>query len=142
MGVDALRLRHLRVELLVLPLRQSVVVCQRELVVDEGAVLLPEDVVEDRLVLLGRERAGRVDDVAAVYSTCTFAPEENEAVLDHALQKEDCSLVDYDLPLAHDDGLREWQDQEFDPQVTKAKRVYPHQNDTGGFFTAKLEVGT
>ncbi|WP_440990851.1 RsmB/NOP family class I SAM-dependent RNA methyltransferase [Haloarchaeobius baliensis] len=76
-----------------------------------------------------------------VYSTCTFAPEENEAVLDHVLQKEDCRLVDYDLALDHDDGLTEWRDDEFDPQVRKAKRVYPHQNDTGGFFTAKLEVG-
>jgi 16S rRNA C967 or C1407 C5-methylase (RsmB/RsmF family) len=24
--------------------------------------------------------------------------------------------------------------------VTRAKRIYPHLNDTGGFFCAKLEV--
>ncbi len=34
-----------------------------------------------------------------VYSTCTFAPEENEAVLDFVLDEEDCEVVDYDLPL-------------------------------------------
>ncbi|WP_435345313.1 RsmB/NOP family class I SAM-dependent RNA methyltransferase [Haloarchaeobius sp. HRN-SO-5] len=76
-----------------------------------------------------------------VYSTCTFAPEENETVVDHVLSAEDCRLVDYDLSLEHDDGLTAWRDDEFDPSVSKAKRVYPHQNDTGGFFTAKLEVG-
>ncbi|GGN85929.1 RsmB/NOP family class I SAM-dependent RNA methyltransferase [Haloarcula pellucida] len=75
-----------------------------------------------------------------VYSTCTFAPEENEAVLDYALAEEDCRVVDYDLDLTHRPGVTEWEDEEFDPSVTKAKRIYPHHNDTGGFFCAKLEV--
>jgi len=75
-----------------------------------------------------------------VYSTCTFAPEENEAVLDHVLSAEDCELVDFDLPLAHREGVTEWQDDEYDPSVTLAKRIYPHFEDTGGFFCAKLEV--
>jgi NOL1/NOP2/sun family putative RNA methylase len=75
-----------------------------------------------------------------VYSTCTFAPEENEAVLDHVLDAEDCELVDYDLPLAHRPGVTEWDGTSFDPAVTRAKRIYPHHNDTGGFFCAKLEV--
>jgi 16S rRNA C967 or C1407 C5-methylase (RsmB/RsmF family) len=76
-----------------------------------------------------------------VYSTCTFAPEENEAVLDHVVDQEDCRVVDYDLALDHTDGITEWQGREYDPQVTNAKRIYPHHNDTGGFFCAKLEVG-
>ncbi|MHB9288204.1 RsmB/NOP family class I SAM-dependent RNA methyltransferase [Halobacteriales archaeon Cl-PHB] len=75
-----------------------------------------------------------------VYSTCTFAPEENEAVLDYALEEEPCRLVDYDLPLDHVPGVTEWQDAEYHPSVEKAKRIYPHHNDTGGFFCAKLEV--
>ena len=76
-----------------------------------------------------------------VYSTCTFAPEENEAVLDYVLSVEGgCRVVDYDLPLDHADGVTEWADEAFDPQVTNAKRIYPHHNDTGGFFCAKLAV--
>jgi NOL1/NOP2/sun family putative RNA methylase len=75
-----------------------------------------------------------------VYSTCTFAPEENEAVLDHVLAEEPVDVVDYDLPLEHVDGLTEFEEATYDPQVANAKRVYPHHNDTGGFFTAKLEV--
>ena len=76
-----------------------------------------------------------------VYSTCTFAPEENEAVLDHALAEYDVDLVEYDLPLETRPGVTEWDGEEFDPSVRAAKRVYPHLNDTGGFFCAKLTVG-
>ncbi|WP_435125907.1 RsmB/NOP family class I SAM-dependent RNA methyltransferase [Halobaculum sp. D14] len=76
-----------------------------------------------------------------VYSTCTFAPEENEAVLDHVLDAEDCRVADWDCPLDSRPGVTEWQDDEYDDQVAKAHRVYPHLNDTGGFFVAKLEVG-
>jgi NOL1/NOP2/sun family putative RNA methylase len=76
-----------------------------------------------------------------VYATCTFAPEENEAILDYALEAEDCRVVDYDLALDHHPGVTEWDGESYEDQVTRAKRVYPHQNDTGGFFCAKLEVG-
>ena len=76
-----------------------------------------------------------------VYSTCTFAPEENEAVLDHVLRAEDCRLVEFDVGLEHAPGVTEWEGQEFDPAVRKAQRFYPHLSDTGGFFCAKLEVG-
>jgi NOL1/NOP2/sun family putative RNA methylase len=75
-----------------------------------------------------------------VYSTCTFAPEENEAVLDYVLDEEECRVVDYEFPLDAAEGVTEWQGETFDPQVATAKRIYPHHNDTGGFFCAKLEV--
>ena len=75
-----------------------------------------------------------------VYSTCTFAPEENEAVLDYVLEEEACRLVDVDLPLESRPGITEWDDESFDESVSRARRIYPHLNDTGGFFCAKLEV--
>jgi NOL1/NOP2/sun family putative RNA methylase len=75
-----------------------------------------------------------------VYSTCTFAPEENEAVLDHVLGEEDCRLVEFDVPLDSAPGVTEWQDETYEESVRKARRFYPHHNDTGGFFCAKLEV--
>ena len=75
-----------------------------------------------------------------VYSTCTFAPDENEAVLDFALDTGECRLVDFDLPLETRPGVTEWEGEEYDPAVEKARRIYPHLNDTGGFFCAKLEV--
>ncbi|MDG5760647.1 RsmB/NOP family class I SAM-dependent RNA methyltransferase [Natronococcus sp. A-GB1] len=75
-----------------------------------------------------------------VYSTCTFAPEENEAVVQHVLEREDCRIVDFDLSLEHSPGLTEWDGEEYDERLERAARIYPHQNDTGGFFVAKLEV--
>ena len=75
-----------------------------------------------------------------VYSTCTFAPEENEAVIDHVLENEDCKVVPFETPLETAPGVTEWEDETFDPAVTDTHRVYPHFNDTGGFYCAKLEV--
>ena len=75
-----------------------------------------------------------------VYSTCTFAPEENEAALDYVLGERSCRLVEFEIPLAHSPGITEWAGESFDPTVARAKRLYPHQNNTGGFFCAKLEV--
>ena len=77
-----------------------------------------------------------------VYSTCTFAPEENEAVLDHALRETDCDLVAFDLPVETAPGVTEWEGETYDDRVELAHRVYPHHNDTGGFFCAKLRVGS
>jgi NOL1/NOP2/sun family putative RNA methylase len=76
-----------------------------------------------------------------VYSTCTFAPEENEAVLDHVIANEACEIVAFDLPVDTVPGVTEWEDETYDESVTRAHRVYPHHNDTGGFFCAKLHVG-
>lgn len=75
-----------------------------------------------------------------VYSTCTYAPEENEGVLDAVLQEESCSIVPFELPLQSEPGITEWKSDVYDPSVTNAKRIYPHLNDTGGFFCAKFQV--
>jgi len=75
-----------------------------------------------------------------VYSTCTFAPEENEAVVDHVLEHEACEVVDVELPLDSHPGVTEWDGERYDPSVERTHRIYPHLNDTGGFYCAKLEV--
>jgi len=91
--------------------------------------------------ILGRALEVTRPGGTVVYSTCTFAPEENEAVVQYALDDHDCRLLDYDLPLEHASGLTEWDGEGFDDSLRRAKRIYPHHNDTGGFFCAKLEVG-
>lgn len=75
-----------------------------------------------------------------VYSTCTFAPEENEAVVDDVLESRDCRVVDTTVPVTHTSGVTEWRGDEYDPMVADTVRVYPHHNDTGGFYLAVLEV--
>jgi NOL1/NOP2/sun family putative RNA methylase len=79
---------------------------------------------------------------SVVYSTCTFAPEENEAVLDAVLADDrvDCEPVPPELPLDSSPGVTAFDDETYDPRVARARRIYPQQNDTGGFFCAKLEV--
>lgn len=74
------------------------------------------------------------------YSTCTFAPEENEAVLDWLIRNRPDARLE---PIAFE-GLRtsetveSWAGEEFHHEVRKAARIWPHHNDTGGFFLAKV----
>lgn len=77
-----------------------------------------------------------------VYSTCTFAPEENELVVAEVLdqQRGDLSLAEVAVPgLTTGPGLCRWQGRRLDPQLGRCLRVWPHDNDTGGFFVAVLE---
>jgi len=110
-------------------------------VADEWSLAHVESVAGIQKGVLRRAVQATRDGGSVVYSTCTFAPEENEAVLDHVLATEACTVVPYETALAHDPGVRTWEDEEYHPSVEHAKRFYPHQNDTGGFFCAKLEVG-
>lgn len=78
-----------------------------------------------------------------VYSTCTYAPEENEAVVQKILDSFEpgaLKLLPARIPHFHSaPGLEAWQGQTFSPDMGLAMRVYPHLNDTGGFFVAVLE---
>jgi NOL1/NOP2/sun family putative RNA methylase len=75
-----------------------------------------------------------------VYSTCTLAPEENEGVIDYILKK----YLDMDVEpiklkgLKYREGLKEWNGTVFDSRVRKCARIWPQDNDTEGFFVAKL----
>jgi len=75
-----------------------------------------------------------------VYSTCTFAPEENEAVVSWVAERvPQVSLEKVSIPgLESSPGLAEWAGSVFGEEMEKSARYYPHQNDTGGFFVAKL----
>jgi NOL1/NOP2/sun family putative RNA methylase len=76
-----------------------------------------------------------------IYSTCTYAPEENEAVVDNVLEhyRDSLFLDKVSIPgLKACPGLTEWNDEEFSHDLTLTARYYPHQNDTGGFFVAKM----
>ncbi len=78
-----------------------------------------------------------------VYATCTFAPEENELVVNTILREAGDSLRLYpsNVPgLVASPGLTEWQSQRLHPDLRHAGRIWPQQNDTGGFFVAVLEL--
>jgi len=75
-----------------------------------------------------------------IYSTCTFAPEENELVVDYVLrQVRGIELEPIELEgLRFVPGLTEWEGRELHPDLACCARFYPHLNDTGGLFVAKL----
>ncbi len=75
-----------------------------------------------------------------VYSTCTHSPEENEGVVDFALRNFPVSVERVTLPLKCRPGVREWKGEQFAADVEKTCRVYPHDNDSEGFFVAKLTL--
>ncbi len=75
-----------------------------------------------------------------VYSTCTFAPEENEAVVDYVLKKtEYCELEQISIDhIQGIPGLTFWKEKEYDTAVKRTIRIYPFHNGTNGFFIAKF----
>jgi len=73
-----------------------------------------------------------------VYATCTYNPEENEAVVDHLLKCRDATLLPLDLDIDWEPGLRQWKGSDFDEQLAMAARFYPHRVDSVGFFLALI----
>ncbi len=74
-----------------------------------------------------------------VYATCTFAPEENEAVVTASLGSQG-RVVPFDCPLPSQPGLTEFEGESYRDDMVHARRFLPHLSDTGGFFVAKIVV--
>ncbi|MDD5337076.1 MAG: RsmB/NOP family class I SAM-dependent RNA methyltransferase [Candidatus ainarchaeum sp.] len=72
-----------------------------------------------------------------VYSTCTYAKEENEEVVKLLLEKRpEATLIDPGIEFPHDSGLSE-----FGKEFRKTARIYPHHFSSEGFFMAKVKKG-
>jgi len=75
-----------------------------------------------------------------VYSTCTLAPEENEEIINHVLSRY-CNLKVEPLggqAFKYRNGIIEWNGKKYSPNVRSCARIYPQDNDTEGFFIAKI----
>lgn len=92
-----------------------------------------------RLILSGLEAlqsGGRL-----LYCTCSFSPEENELVIQHALDRlgEEVDVSVLDLPMTNSlRGLTQWQGKVLDPRLENAVRVLPDEA-YDGFFLCLLE---
>lgn len=75
-----------------------------------------------------------------VYSTCTHAPEENEEVIDFALNNFPVKVENISLPLKCRPGITIWKEDKYHDDVQKCCRIYPQDNDSEGFFVAKLTL--
>lgn len=73
-----------------------------------------------------------------VYSTCSVEPEENEAVVDYLLKKKHCKIEEIKLRLNRSTPFLEHNGQKLEAQIKKTLRIWPMDNDTEGFFVAKI----
>jgi len=75
-----------------------------------------------------------------VYSTCSVEPEENEGVVSYLLEKySDAQIVKVKLPgLKTSDPVMEFKKEKYLPAVKHTLRIWPQDNDTEGFFIARI----
>jgi tRNA (cytosine49-C5)-methyltransferase len=74
-----------------------------------------------------------------VYSTCTQEPEENEAIVTWLLENfKNAELMDIELKIKRSPALTKWQNLKFHKDISKCLRIYPQDNDSEGFFVAKI----
>jgi len=74
-----------------------------------------------------------------IYSTCTHSPEENELVLNYLLENYYIKLIPFKLPLKTRPGITNWESKNLSQQIKLAHRIYPQDNNTEGFFLAKIK---
>ncbi|MBO8182744.1 MAG: NOL1/NOP2/sun family putative RNA methylase [Archaeoglobus sp.] len=77
-------------------------------------------------------------DGILVYSTCTLDVRENEEVVDSLLSTTDAEVEEIRLPVKARGGIAEFEGVKFNREVRKCLRIHPQDNDTEGFFVAKI----
>jgi NOL1/NOP2/sun family putative RNA methylase len=74
-----------------------------------------------------------------IYSTCSLEPEENEGVVSSLLKNHpDAKLEEINLKIKRSSAITEFEGEKYNPEVKKCLRLWPQDNDTEGFFVAKL----
>ncbi len=75
-----------------------------------------------------------------VYSTCTIAPEENEAVVAYVLERfPEAELMPISIPhFKIRPGITKWNGESFGKRLESCARILPQDNDTAPFFIAKI----
>ncbi len=75
-----------------------------------------------------------------VYSTCSVEPEENEGVVDWLLQKypDSAQVEEIKLEISRSSPVLNFEKNSYSSEVRKCLRIWPQDNNTEGFFVAKL----
>lgn len=75
-----------------------------------------------------------------LYATCTYNPEENEAVVQTLLEQRPARVQPITLPIPHSPGLQHWRDRTYDASMQHCWRLYPHHTGSVGFFLASIRA--
>lgn len=75
-----------------------------------------------------------------VYSTCSLEPEENEEVIDWLLKRhKKTELEEIKITgIKKSEPILEYEGKTYDKQISKCLRIMPQDNNTSGFFVAKI----
>jgi len=75
-----------------------------------------------------------------VYSTCSLEPEEDEAVISEFLENhKNAELQEIKLDIKRSEPITEFEGNSYSEEVKKCLRIWPQDNDTEGFFVAKIK---
>lgn len=75
-----------------------------------------------------------------VYSTCTLEPEENEGNVDWLLSRfPNAALQRIELDIKHSPAVEAFENKQYTNEIKKCLRIWPQDNDTEGFFVAKIK---
>jgi NOL1/NOP2/sun family putative RNA methylase len=79
-------------------------------------------------------------DGTLVYSTCSLEPEEDEGIIDFLINKYPESKVEEIKieGLKKGNTITEFEGKKYSDEVKKCLRLWPQDNDTEGFFVAKI----
>ncbi|MBN2422532.1 RsmB/NOP family class I SAM-dependent RNA methyltransferase [Candidatus Woesearchaeota archaeon] len=78
-------------------------------------------------------------DGILVYSTCSVEPEEDEGVISYLLNNcPDAKIENIKLNLKSSEPVTEFNNEHYHKDVSKCLRLWPQDNDTEGFFVAKI----